>query len=167
MRTFSRELNTGMLRLMDIYEIRKQNLVKLIADQKGRLRRALGMAPAHLSQILSNRTAKNLGDDVARRIEGIEGLPRGWFDALAPDHPQASGGPADGALCAADLVKQMLAKVAKASPKKPARGCWPRLPSPRKPYCCRPTTAGPAWWAMRYGLPTMMCAQPWAAARSP
>lgn len=71
---------------MDIYEIRKTNLITLIG---GRQKRACAerweMAPAHLSQILSDKTAKNLGDDVARRIESIEQLPRGYLDTI--DHP--------------------------------------------------------------------------------
>ncbi len=98
-----------MLRVMDIYEIRKHNLVKLIGNQrKGSCAERWGMAPAHLSQILSNKTAKNLGDDVARRIEGIEGLPRGWFDTMAAGE-QALSDVDDSRLSAADLVKQMLA----------------------------------------------------------
>jgi phage repressor protein C with HTH and peptisase S24 domain len=104
---------------MDIYAIRKQQLISLIGNQKkGACAERWGMAPAHLSQILSDKTAKNLGDDVARRIETVEGLPRGWFDSL--------GEPSKGAMpvkaenqgaddvpkpTAADLVKQMLAKV--------------------------------------------------------
>ena len=105
-----------MLRLMDIYEIRKHNLVKLIGNQrKGACAERWGMAPAHLSQILSNKTAKNLGDDVARRIEGIEGLPRGWFDTMAAVE-QGQADLADSRLSAADLVKQMLARSGKGIP---------------------------------------------------
>ncbi|MEN8639619.1 S24 family peptidase [Pseudomonas sichuanensis] len=103
---------------MDIYEIRKHNLVKLIGRQrKGSCAERWGMAPAHLSQILSAKTAKNLGDDVARRIEEVEGLPRGWFDSIpASDeaHPQADA--VESKLSAADLVKQMLAKSGKGIP---------------------------------------------------
>lgn len=105
-----------MLRLMDIYEIRKHNLVKLIGNQrKGSCAERWGMAPAHLSQILSNKTAKNLGDDVARRIEGIEGLPRGWFDTMAAVE-QVQADLADSRLSAAELVKQMLARSGKGIP---------------------------------------------------
>ncbi|MGE8399378.1 MAG: S24 family peptidase [Burkholderiales bacterium] len=118
MRTFSIELNAGILRGMDIYEIRKHNLVKLIGSQrKGSCAERWGMAPAHLSQILSDKTAKNLGDDVARRIEGIEGLPRGWFDSLLTEgEPLPEADTADSKLSAADLVKQMLAKSGKGIP---------------------------------------------------
>lgn len=118
MRTFSTKLNTGILRAMDIYEIRKHNLVKLIGGQrKGSCAERWGMAPAHLSQILSDKTAKNLGDDVARRIEEVEGLPRGWFDSIPPgDEEQPTAEAADSKLSAADLVKQMLAKSGKGIP---------------------------------------------------
>lgn len=116
MRTFSSKLNTGILRVMDIYEIRKHNLVKLIGNQrKGSCAERWGMAPAHLSQILSDKTAKNLGDDVARRIEGIEGLPRGWFDSI-PDETANTEIAEPVPKTAADLVKQMLAKSGKGIP---------------------------------------------------
>lgn len=68
---------------MDIFEIRKTNLIRLIGSRrKGACAEKWEMAPAHLSQVLSNKTAKNLGEDVARRIEQKEGLPHGWLDAL-------------------------------------------------------------------------------------
>ncbi|MCS4282430.1 phage repressor protein C with HTH and peptisase S24 domain [Pseudomonas sp. BIGb0278] len=100
---------------MDIYEIRKSNLVRLIGNQrKGSCAERWGMAPAHLSQILSAKTAKNLGDDVARRIEEVEGLPRGWFDSIpATEEPPLHSEAPDSRLSAADLVKQMLAKSGK------------------------------------------------------
>lgn len=66
---------------MDIHEIRKTNLIALIGKRrKGACAEKWEMAAAHLSQILSDKTNKNLGDDVARRIEEREGLPRGWLD---------------------------------------------------------------------------------------
>lgn len=70
---------------MDIYEIRKSNLVMLIGTQrKSACADRWGMSPAHLSQILSAKTPKNLGDDVARRIEALQGLPHGWLDSIQP-----------------------------------------------------------------------------------
>lgn len=121
MSTFSIELNTVILASMDIYAIRKQQLITLIGNQKkGACAERWGMAPAHLSQILSDKTAKNLGDDVARRIETVEGLPRGWFDslgeagagALAPQSQATSQGAEEiQNSTAAELVKKMLAKV--------------------------------------------------------
>lgn len=99
---------------MDIYAIRKHNLIKLIGSQrKGACAERWGMAPAHLSQILSDKTAKNLGDDVARRIENMEGLPRGWFDSISVEHSAGDTpltGHDDAPASAADLVKQMLDK---------------------------------------------------------
>lgn len=71
---------------MDIYEIRKTNLIALIGNRvKRECADKWEMAPAHLSQVLSDKTKKNLGDDVARRIEDREGLPRGWLDVLQVD----------------------------------------------------------------------------------
>ncbi|CAK9890035.1 MULTISPECIES: S24 family peptidase [Pseudomonas] len=68
---------------MDIYAIRKHNLVQLLGTQrKASCAERWGMSPAHLSQILSTRTEKNLGDEVARRIEQAERLPAGWMDVL-------------------------------------------------------------------------------------
>lgn len=125
MSTFSRKLKTGILGTMDIYAIRKKNLVKLIGSQKkGSCAERWGMAPAHLSQILSDKTAKNLGDDVARRIEHVEGLPRGWFDSIPLDEATANAEANEPGLAesestvesAADLVRKMLAKHGKGLP---------------------------------------------------
>lgn len=121
MSTFSNELNAVILGRMDIYAIRKHQLITLIGDQrKGACAERWGMAPAHLSQILSDKTAKNLGDDVARRIESIEKLPRGWFDSIPSDGgvvakgtepEEETSGVAANSTSAADQVKRMLAKV--------------------------------------------------------
>ncbi|EPL03909.1 putative phage repressor [Pseudomonas sp. CF161] len=116
MSTFSIQLKAGILARMDIYAIRKQKLISLIGTQrKGACAERWGMAPAHLSQILSDKTAKNLGDDVARRIEVVEKLPRGWFDSISADESSSlNGGDAEGeasAQSAADQVRKMLAKV--------------------------------------------------------
>lgn len=121
MSTFSIELNAVILGRMDIYAIRKHQLITLIGNQKkGACAERWGMAAAHLSQILSDKTAKNLGDDVARRIESIEKLPRGWFDSIPSDggvvvseaEPESETScVAVKAASAADQVKRMLAKV--------------------------------------------------------
>ena len=90
---FSIELNSGILHPMDIYAIRKHNLVQLLGTQrKASCAERWGMSPAHLSQILSLRTEKNLGDEVARRIEQAERLPAGWMDVLQGE----AGVPASG-----------------------------------------------------------------------
>lgn len=114
MSTFSIELNAGILARMDIYAIRKHQLIKLIGSQKkGSCAERWNMAPAHLSQILSDKTAKNLGDDVARRIEAIEGLPRGWFDSIpaGEESNPTQMSNEEMVVSASDQVKQMLAKV--------------------------------------------------------
>ena len=120
MSTFSIELNAGILARMDIYAIRKQKLISLIGTRrKGACAERWGMAPAHLSQILSDKTAKNLGDDVARRIESIERLPRGWFDSISPgesinlgdDQISSNDLGEASAHTAADQIKQMLSRV--------------------------------------------------------
>ena len=68
---------------MDIHEIRKINLISLIGSRrKGACAEKWEMSAAHLSQVLSDKTSKNLGEDVARRIERLEGLPHGWMDVL-------------------------------------------------------------------------------------
>jgi hypothetical protein len=116
--TFSIELNAGILARMDIYAIRKQQLIKLIGNRKkGACAERWGMAPAHLSQILSDKTAKNLGDDVARRIEIVEKLPRGWFDSITLENAIHNRGTLDfepsGEADAPDpakLIQQVLAK---------------------------------------------------------
>ncbi|WP_236235015.1 LexA family transcriptional regulator [Pseudomonas tohonis] len=88
---------------MDIYAIRKQNLINLIGTRrKNACALKWEMAPAHLSQILSDRTEKNLGDDVARRIESLEGLERGWMDQLRESPDQVEVVPA-GLLGGAEL----------------------------------------------------------------
>ena len=68
---------------MDIYSIRKRNLMTLIGR---RTQRACAdkwdTSPSTLSQITSNNAVRNLGDELARKIERAEGLPKGWFDSL-------------------------------------------------------------------------------------
>ncbi len=159
-RTFSSELNAGILVAMDIYEIRKHNLVKLIGSQrKGSCAERWGMAPAHLSQILSDKTAKNLGDDVARRIEGIEGLPRGWFDSIptgdGAGKPHTEVG--DGKLSAADLVKQMLAKSGKGIPEETRQRLLAAAEEPAdtgvtKADFSRPGLVGDEVWIAHYDV---------------
>ncbi|EQM71640.1 hypothetical protein L682_30125 [Aquipseudomonas alcaligenes OT 69] len=99
---------------MDIYAIRKQNLINLIGTRrKNACALRWEMAPAHLSQILSDRTEKNLGDDVARRIESLEGLERGWMDQLREPEPEGLvEAPHAGGKTPADLVRAMLATKA-------------------------------------------------------
>lgn len=114
MSIFSRELKDDILSGMDIYEIRKANLVTLIGTQrKSVCADRWGMSPAHLSQILSAKTPKNMGDDVARRIESSQGLPRGWLDTIQSAPDELSGEvstEATPAKSSSDIVRAMLAK---------------------------------------------------------
>lgn len=66
---------------MDIYSTRKQNLLALIGRRKQRLcAEKWDTSPSALSQIASPNGKRNLGDELARKIERAEGLPEGWFD---------------------------------------------------------------------------------------
>lgn len=120
MSTFSTKLKGDILQGMDIYEIRKANLLSLIGTQrKSVCADRWGMSPAHLSQILSTKTPKNLGDDVARRIEALQGLPHGWLDTIqvAPKsngNAEQPGSPV--VKSAADMVRSMLEKHGRGLP---------------------------------------------------
>lgn len=77
---------------MDIYSIRKQNLISLIGKRKKNVCAQLwDISPAYLSQILSEKTDKNLGDEVARRIETVEQLAYGWMDSSHSDDLNGGG----------------------------------------------------------------------------
>lgn len=67
-----------------IREIRRDNLIRLASGFKSKRQFALstGLVPAHLSQLLSG--AREMGEDVARRIETALGLTQGAM-SLEPD----------------------------------------------------------------------------------
>lgn len=66
---------------MDIYEIRLDNLRTIIGKRKHtELAERWDTSPSTLSQILGAGKIRNLGDELARRIEEKEGIPRGWLD---------------------------------------------------------------------------------------
>lgn len=72
---------------MDIYAIRKQNLLTLLDGKKQRAcADKWDTSPSTLSQITSNNAVRNLGDELARKIERAEGLPLGWMDTLQVNH---------------------------------------------------------------------------------
>jgi len=62
--------------------IRRQNLESLLARYrtKAEFARAVGTAPAYVSQILSAASRGEIGDDFARRCEKACGKPEGWMD---------------------------------------------------------------------------------------
>ena len=79
---------------MDISEIRRHNLIRLLLTAKERdgLNRKEFAAkcdtdPAVISQITSTtqKINKNMGSDLARRIERSMNLPRGWMDIAKCD----------------------------------------------------------------------------------
>lgn len=66
---------------MDIYAIRKRNLEALAGNRKRKeCAEKWGTSSSVLSQILSKNPVRNLGDELARRIEVAEGLPKGYLD---------------------------------------------------------------------------------------
>lgn len=68
---------------------RQNNLRSLVAEHGSikRLAAEVGSSPSALSQILSGKTQKNMGDRLARKIESALCLGRGWLD-----RPQVLGG---------------------------------------------------------------------------
>lgn len=67
---------------MDSHSIRRQNLLQLIgeAGSKAELARRAGVSEAYLSQVTSDKTKRNMGADVARRIEKAMRRRAGWMD---------------------------------------------------------------------------------------
>lgn len=80
---------------MDIKQIRKANMRKLMAGEKSQLAFAakVGTNPAYLSQILSDKTKANVGDELARNIELAYMLEHGWMDNPHEAKPDASEAP--------------------------------------------------------------------------
>jgi len=63
-----------------VKEIRKSNLkllIKRVGTQRA-LAEICGLAPAHVSQMVTNN--RSMGDEVARRIEDALSLGHGWMD---------------------------------------------------------------------------------------
>lgn len=77
---------------MDAKSIRLENLRLLIqeAGSQKKLAHQAGVNPAYLSQILSKKTPRTMGDDVARRLERGMKKPHGWMDMLG-DPAMVSG----------------------------------------------------------------------------
>lgn len=67
---------------MDIYAIRKKNLLHLLKtrERKDCVAR-WDTSTSTISQIVSAKANRNLGDLLARKIELAEGLERGWMDS--------------------------------------------------------------------------------------
>jgi len=75
---------------MENKEIRRKNFADLLnrhlqenpESTRARFAELCGIAPAQLSQLLGNKSFRNIGDAVARRIESALGLNNGWLDSL-------------------------------------------------------------------------------------
>jgi len=65
-----------------INEIRRANLILLKGEFRtyAEIAKRANTDPAYLSQILSTKNPRNMGDDVARHIEEGCGKPVGWMD---------------------------------------------------------------------------------------
>jgi SOS-response transcriptional repressor LexA len=119
---------------MDAKEIRLQNLRRLIEEAGGQRRLASRgrVNPAYLSQILSARTRRSMGAEVARRLEKGMGKPHGWMDVLHEGPvatPTPYRVPPPGAAEAVREVDDVAAAYGSGAPRlEPAPGVSARLP---------------------------------------
>lgn len=64
-------------------QVRRENLIRLVEEKAGGNRsefaRLVGTQSTYISQICSENPSKNLGADLASRIEELFGLPKGWM----------------------------------------------------------------------------------------
>jgi len=67
---------------MDVTAIRRENLIRLLErfDTQAAFAKAVGTAPAYISQILSKKTKAGMGHETARQIETALGVPYGYMD---------------------------------------------------------------------------------------
>lgn len=74
---------------MENKDIRRANLASLLNDHlinysgstKAEFALLCGMVPAQLSQLLGEKSFRNIGDKMARKIESALNLPNGWMDS--------------------------------------------------------------------------------------
>lgn len=86
---------------MDTNSIRRENLRALAAryQTQAEFATACGTAPSVISLIVSPNPKRNLGHQLARKIEAAQGLPSGWLDTPQPESspsvskPEANAGP--------------------------------------------------------------------------
>ncbi|NKF21550.1 LexA family protein [Solimonas marina] len=70
----------------DINDIRRENgnriLTEVFGGKRTRMAAAIGVQQSYVSKILNKdaKGARNIGDDLARRIEEVSGKPRNWLD---------------------------------------------------------------------------------------
>lgn len=83
---------------MDIKDIRRDNLRHLQnrsirdGESKAEFAERVGTSPSTISQILGNKAVRNLGDELARKIEISLGLPHGWLDQQHPELADSENG---------------------------------------------------------------------------
>lgn len=95
---------------MDISEIRRENLRTLIRDRAngsvGAFARIAGFeSPTILSQVSGKSPSRNIGSNLARRIERGLKLSRGWLDTDHSAPTDLSGLPTDRAERARKVVQ--------------------------------------------------------------
>lgn len=75
---------------MDSKDIRKANLKLLVSryDRAEDFAEAVETSASYLSQIFSEKTKANVGDNLARKIEARLALPAGWMDTLQGGNQQ-------------------------------------------------------------------------------
>lgn len=71
---------------MDINDIRRENLRALIRQvgKASTVGAKIDMSSSQMSQIAGPRFTRNIGTDIARRIETAFGKPHGWMDTTHP-----------------------------------------------------------------------------------
>ena len=68
---------------MDVYKIRKENLLRLLEEQFGGVKKAMGDVTNLSPRLLhAYTTDKAMGPRVVRKIEESVDLPCGWMDQL-------------------------------------------------------------------------------------
>jgi phage repressor protein C with HTH and peptisase S24 domain len=74
---------------MDTNSIRRENLRALAAryDTQAEFAAACGTAPSVISLIVSPNPKRNLGHQLARKIETAQKLPMGWLDSVHAKEP--------------------------------------------------------------------------------
>lgn len=86
---------------MDIHEIRRRNLRKIIEEQfdgsAAELTRQVDIDPSYISRIFiikKSQHRRNIGNKIARKIEKACGKPHGWMDQPhGQSQPTEEGGP--------------------------------------------------------------------------
>src|SRR5690606_8111072 len=75
---------------MDVKQIRKANLYLLKKEVRSwaEVARRAGTDPAYISQIVSKKAVREVGDDLARKLETGFSKPHGWMDH---DHSKQTG----------------------------------------------------------------------------